>query len=166
MSNLNLKRPSWHKSWIFTHSMVEHYSNRFALDFMAAIQSNYLPLLLLAYCAYELYDYLIYKYLYRWVWTTELFFVPRSAEAWCSHICYRIMGGIGLKMVFQRYTSPLVFEFYHHKFRHTHIGYEISSDIIYDMSIPRRIPIVKNTFYMFHNFFMVADLLSPNRCHW
>ena len=24
----------------------------------------------------------------------------------------------------------------------------------------------KNTFYIFHNFFMVADLLSPNRCHW
>ena len=24
----------------------------------------------------------------------------------------------------------------------------------------------KNTFYIFHNFFMVAYLLSPDRCHW
>ena len=41
------------------------------------------------------------------------------------------MGRIGFKMILQCYTSPLVFEFYNHKFRHTHIGYEISSDIIY-----------------------------------
>ena len=24
----------------------------------------------------------------------------------------------------------------------------------------------RNAFYIFHNFFMVAFLLSPNRCHW
>ena len=29
-----------------------------------------------------------------------------------------------------------------------------------------RIPTVKNIKSVFHNFFMVADLLSPNRCHW
>ena len=27
-------------------------------------------------------------------------------------------------MILQRYTSPMVIEFYHHKFRHTHTGYQ------------------------------------------
>ena len=26
--------------------------------------------------------------------------------------------------------------------------------------------IVNNTFDIFHNFIMITDLLSPNRCHW